>query len=154
MKINEYKLNLFRKELSEINRNNEIKALLSNDDNMLQIFFELCSDYSHISINSEKVQTGAQSLGCLPFESDINIAVSKTIDFIKKYGIIDVEGLLSLILKLHPFAIKSEDNNKQRSRVLRADSNSTGIYGTYFKFNKLPEDTWILIKKQILKELK
>ncbi len=139
--------------MSNAKKNDEILSLLSESEDNTQILYGLCSDYSHISINSKKIQTDKLSLGCLPFENDIDLAVSSTIDFINKYEIVDVEGLMDLIFELHPHAIKSEDSQKQQSGMLKADSNNMGIYGTYFRFNELPKETFLSIKERILEKL-
>ena len=94
------------------------------------------------------------SIVCLPSENDIDIAVTNTIDFNNQYEIVDVEGLMDLICELHPHAIKSEDSKKQKSGMLKDDSNKMGLYGVDFTFNELPKETFLLIKERILKELR
>lgn len=151
MKIDNYKLERFRENLSETGLDNEIVTLLLDGDEVFQDFYELCSDYSHISINAEKIQVDTRTLGCIPSEIDIDIAVSNTIGFISDYEINKIEALLELIHKLHPFAIKHEDE-KNQSGLVRNDSNS-GFYGVYYTFNELPDKTWEEVKKKILEEL-
>ena len=153
MKMSEYQLEQFNQYLSNAKKNDEISLLLSEGEDRMQSLYDLCSDYSHVSINSEKIQTDKLSLACLPSENDIGIAVTNTIDFINQYEIVDVEGLMDLICELHPHAIKSEDSKKQKSGMLKDDSNKMGLYGVYFTFNELPKETFLLIKERILKEL-
>lgn len=154
MKKNEYQLEQFKRFLGNAKINDEIASLLAEGEDKTQILYDLCSDYSHVSINSKKVKTDKLSLGCLPLENDIELAVSSTLDFINKYKIDDIEGLMDLICELHPHAIKSEDSKKQKSGMLKDDSIKMGLYGVYFTFNKLPKETFLLIKERILKELR
>ena len=90
MKMSEYQLEQFNQYLSNAKKNDEISLLLSEGEDRMQSLYDLCSDYSHVSINSEKIQTDKLSLACLPSENDIDLAVTNTIGFINQYEIVDV----------------------------------------------------------------
>ena len=79
------------------------------------------------------------SIVCLPSENDIDIVVTNTIDFINQYEIVTVQLFVLM---------------KQKSGMLKDDSNKMGLYGVYFTFNELPKETFLLIKERILKELR
>ena len=151
MKINDYKLEQFRNTLSETDLDNGIVTMLLEGDEIFHDFYELCSDYSHISINAEKYKVDTKTIGCIPSEFDIDIAVSNTISFISNYKIDKIEVILELIHELHPFAIKHDDE-KNQSGLVRNDSN-TGFYGVYYTFKELPDKTWEEVKKRLLEEL-
>ena len=74
MKMSEYQLEQFNQYLSNAKKNDEISLLLSEGEDRMQSLYDLCSDYSHVSINSEKIQTDKLSLACLPSENDIDLS--------------------------------------------------------------------------------
>ena len=149
MKQYEYYVNRFKQHLSEMNVHFEIRELILESNNCFDDFYDLCSDFSHVSINAQKIVNEDMSVGCYPDEFDIACVVENTKHFVNEYRITDINALLEIVYEMHSYAIK-EDDIKKRNGYVKSDCQNSMLFGKLFNFSKLPDATWRAIKNRIV----
>ncbi len=145
----EYNVNRFKQRLNHIESHPEIRQRVLESEKSIDDFYNLCSDFSHISIHAQKSINEDMTMSCYPNKVDVDDAVDNTMQFVEQYEITDTNALLEIIRELHPYAIK-EDDIKNRVGYVKNNHRNSMLYGMRFDFSRLPDGTWYAIKDILL----
>jgi len=119
-------------------------------------FYELCSNFSDISLNAPKwadpktcdVQASFQYV-------DIHKAKKAFKSYIAENGLTDIAGILDVVGQMHRFAVAWNDSRAKSGVVHPEGFNwQPGFFGKYHNFCELPSDIWEKIKCEIIEEMK
>lgn len=119
-------------------------------NNCLDEFFELCCTFSHVTINANRIRTGALEISCVPKEEDIRNACIKTIRFIDINSEINIDELLKII---HKHQIHAVFHNEAQSHHGFLKDENNGVFGKWFNFAEFPDEVWKKLYDEIISEL-
>ena len=119
----------------------ELEQLLNSDDKKDELY-NLCKKFADISLNAAKFKDpkSCNVEACFKYD-DTDIAKEKTIEFVKKYNIADLDALMETIHKIHMYAVEWDDN-RAKSGVVQTETYNYkgGIVGKIYDFQRLPDD--------------
>lgn len=105
-------------------------------------FYELCKKFSDIGLNAPKsVIEGTCNVQAYFQEDDINIAISETVDYIKRWEITEIDLFLELICNMHSLAV-DWDETRTKSAVVKSSNHqyNGGYFGEFYCFSELPQE--------------
>jgi len=132
--------------------NSEIASIVDRDEYCG--FYEVCQKFLDVSLNAPKVKTPDGKIAGIFQYADIAVAKEATIDFIKKWGIKDLDSIFNIIGSSYSYS-STPDDKRQKSGVLGARDTvaSPGYAGTLYMFTKINNDVYQKIVNEIRAEI-
>lgn len=141
---------LVEKKDSDLEEVIKIIKINKNDDE----FYKLCQKYLDIALNADRwIDKESNNLMCCNRFIDINIAAEYTDEFIKRYNLSNVEGLLDMIEHRYDQSILPYETRKIAGAIPEKDirRSNIGYFGKYYTFSEIP--SWEKVKNNIIEKI-
>ena len=103
----------------------EIKKICETES-VAKEFYEVCKSITDIGLNSNKSKNEEGIIQGYFFETDINIAKSNVIKFIKVHEIKDIEGFLRVVEDIYDNAVEWDDKRAKTGKTANVIKSNIG----------------------------
>lgn len=142
------KINFYKRIYSET-EDNQIYSIVKTKGEHSG-FYELCSTYLDMPLNSRKFKDGSYLIS----ETDIENAKNATKQYVEQHKIEDIHILLNAIYKYFKYAKRTGDERPTTATVWQEESSVMGRIGTFYNFCNIDSNLWSKLELEIVEYCK
>ena len=113
-------------------------------------YYEICQSFLDIALNAPIIRNDDGTLSGVFQYKDIDIAKQKTLDFLQKYNISNLDEFFKILENNYPYSASPSDNRRKSGMIKDEKFSSFGYMGTLYFFNHINDN----IYSEIIKDIK